>query len=134
MARNWLLGLVIVGVLLGAEGRLVFAQDAKQCGPQRDGGFAICEPPPPSTSLDQYELTDLTLVRIDKLLDGSTVARVLDPRGKIHSVVSGDRVGVGSGRVSGFQNDGIAIKDWVPDQKGGSVQRVRLLTVRPNQK
>lgn len=83
----------------------------------------------PREVLENYGLTDLTMVGTLTGLDGRVFALIADSDGGVHRVRQGNYMGSNYGRIIGVSETRVELMEIVPNGQGGWVERPRSLSL-----
>ncbi|WP_339803754.1 pilus assembly protein PilP [uncultured Marinobacter sp.] len=83
----------------------------------------------PREVLENYGLTDLTMVGTLTGLDGRVFALIADSDGGVHRVRQGNYMGSNYGRIVGVSETRVELMEIVPNGQGGWVERPRSLSL-----
>ncbi len=83
----------------------------------------------PKTELQEYELSQLTLVAVMSM-GGKKVAMVEDPKGKGHVLRKGTLIGMNKGRVVGIEKDKVLIEERYRDILGDIKSTIKELVIK----
>lgn len=83
----------------------------------------------PKQPLEEFPLDALRMVGTLSKPKSKLLALVKDPKGALHTVQTGDKIGQNFGTISKITPDGMEIKELVPDGSGGWLSSTASMTL-----